>query len=66
MSQQVQVPTLEQLQAQLTQLIVQRSTAKDQVEQFDKQLPVLNALVQVLTAQAEEARTAAEAEVTPA
>lgn len=58
--EQVQVPTKEQLVAQLTQLIVQRSQLKDQVDQIEKQLPTLNGMIQLLTAQ--EA-AAAEAEV---
>ena len=58
--QEVQVPTREQLEAQLTQLVVQRSQLKDQVEQIEKQLPTISALVQLLTAQEAEARAKAE------
>jgi len=59
MAQQQQLPTREQLEAQLTQLAVQRSQLKDQVEQIEKQLPVINGMVQLLAAQ--EAAKQAEA-----
>jgi len=49
--QEVQVPTKEQLQAQSTQLVVQRSQLKDQIEAIEKQLPVINGMIQLLTAQ---------------
>ena len=59
----IQVPTREQLEAQLTQLVLQRSQLKDQVEQIEKQLPSLNALIQLLAAQ-EAVAQAAASEVT--
>jgi phage shock protein A len=45
------VPTKEQLEAQLTQLILQRSQMKDQIEQIEKQIPVLQGMVQLLAQQ---------------
>ena len=59
MQQQVQVPTVEQLTAQITQLIVQRAQAKDIVEQVERTLSVFQAQLQLLQAQAQ----AAQAEV---
>jgi len=62
------IPTREQLESQLTGLVVQRSQLKDQVEQIEKQMPSIASMVQLLTAQekvAEEkavARMAALAE----
>ena len=47
-----QVPTTEQLTAQITNLVVQRSQAKDQIEQIERMLPVLQAQLQLLNAQA--------------
>ena len=47
-----EVPTVESLTAQLTNLIVQRAQAKDQIEQIEKIVPVLQAQVQLLQAQA--------------
>ena len=55
MQQQVQVPTKEQLTAQITSLIVQRAQAKDQVEQIEKVLPVVQGQLQLLNAQEEVA-----------
>jgi len=55
-TQEVQVPTQEQLQAQANQLIIRRSGLKDQIEQIEKQLPVITAMVQLLAAQAEAAK----------
>ena len=52
MQDQVQVPTVEQLTAQITNLVVQRSQAKDQVEQIERTLPILQAQLQLLNAQA--------------
>lgn len=51
--QEVQVPTMEQLQAQATQLVVQRAQLKDQIEAIEKQLPVINGMIQLLAAQAQ-------------
>jgi phage shock protein A len=59
-----QVPTREQLEQQLTQLVLQRSQLKDQIEQIEKQMPSLNALVQLLAAQEAVAEAAAAEEVT--
>ena len=47
-----QVPTAEQLTAQITNLIVQRSQAKDQIEQIERTLPILQGQLQLLNAQA--------------
>ena len=55
-TQEVQVPTQEQLQAQANQLIIRRSGLKEQIEQIEKQLPVITAMVQLLAAQAEAAK----------
>lgn len=63
MQQQVQVPTKEQLTAAITNLIVQRSQFKDQIEQTEKQLPVLQAQLQLLNAQEEVAKQEVETEV---
>lgn len=54
--------TLEQLKAQATQLTLQRSQAKDVVEQTEKALGQVGHSIQVLEAQAE----AAKAETTEA
>ncbi len=59
----IQVPSKEQLEAQLTQLVVQRSQLKDQIEQIERQLPSINALVQLLAAQAAAAEQASAEEV---
>lgn len=56
MSQQVQVPTLEQLEANLTQLVLQRAQFKDGVEQIEKQMAVVHGQVQLLHAQAAKAK----------
>jgi hypothetical protein len=61
MQQQVQVPTVEQLTAQITQLMLQRAQARDVVEQIEKQLPVFQGQLQLLQAQAQA--EAAKAEV---
>ena len=53
MQGQVQVPTIESITAQITNMIVQRSQAKDQVEQIEKVLPVLQGQLQLLQAQAQ-------------
>ena len=45
------IPTREQLEGQLTGLVVQRSQLKDQVEQIEKQMPSIASMVQLLTAQ---------------
>jgi hypothetical protein len=58
--QEVQVPTREQLESQLTQLVLQRSNAKDQIEQIEKQMPVINGMIQLLQAQEAAAAQAAE------
>jgi hypothetical protein len=59
MQQEVQVPSREELEGQLTQMVMQRSQLKDQIEQIEKQLPVLNGMVQLL--QAQEAKAEQEA-----
>lgn len=51
MQQKVQVPTKEQLTAAITNMIVQRSQAKDQIEAIEKQLPILQVQLQLLQAQ---------------
>jgi hypothetical protein len=61
-NQEVQVPTKDQLVAQASQMIIQRATLKDQVDQIEKQLPTVQALIQLLTAQEAEAE-AKQAEV---
>ena len=53
MQGKVQVPTIESITAQITNMIVQRSQAKDQVEQIEKVLPVLQGQLQLLQAQAQ-------------
>ena len=58
-----QLPTKDGLEAQLTQLIVQRSQLKDQIEAVEKQLPVVSSMLQLLVAQ-EEIAEANKAEVT--
>jgi phage shock protein A len=58
--QEVQVPTREQLEAQLTQMALQRATLKDQIESIEKQMSIVNSMIQLLTAQEQ----AAKAEVT--
>ena len=50
---QQQVPTIESLQAQLQQLVLQKAAAKEQVEQIDRVIPVINGQLQLLQAQAE-------------
>ena len=53
---QQQVPTVESLQAQLTQLIVQKAQAKEQIEQIDRILPVINGQLQLLQVQEQAAQ----------
>lgn len=57
MQQEVQVPTVESLTAQITQLILQRSQFKDQIEQVEKIMPVLQGQLQLLQAQEQAAVT---------
>lgn len=59
---EVQLPTKAGLDGQMKELIIQRSQLKDQIEQIEKQLPVVAAMLQLLGAQ--EAK-AAEAVVVP-
>jgi hypothetical protein len=54
----VQLPTLESLTAQITQMILQRSQAKDQIEQIEKVMPILQGQLQLLQAQAQAAKEA--------
>lgn len=49
------VPTAEQLTAQITNLIVQRSQSKDQIENIEKTIPILQGQLQLLSAQAQAA-----------
>lgn len=49
--EEVQVPTREQLETQLTQLVLQRSQLKDQIEQIEKQMPSISSMIQLLGAQ---------------
>lgn len=53
---QQKVPTIEQLSHSLTQLTLQRSQAKDLIEQIEKAMAVQTAQLQLLQAQAEEAK----------
>jgi phage shock protein A len=54
--QEVQVPTREQLEAQLTQMALQRATLKDQIESIEKQMSIVNSMIQLLTAQEQAAK----------
>lgn len=54
-------PTKEQLEAQLTGMVMTRSNAKDQIEALDKQMPVINGMLQLLAAQAEDQKELDEA-----
>lgn len=56
MQQAQQVPTVEQLTQAITQMIMQRSQARDTVDQIEKQLPALQAQLQLLNLQAEAAK----------
>lgn len=60
---EVQLPTKAGLEDQLTQLALQRAQLKDQVENIEKQLPVISSLIQLLGAQ--EAKAAEAAKVVP-
>lgn len=60
MQQQVQVPTIEQLTQSLTQLTLQRSQAKDVIEQVEKAMAVQTAQLQLLQAQAQEAKASTD------
>jgi Tfp pilus assembly protein PilO len=42
------VPTKEQLTATITQMIIQRAQMKDNIEQIERQLPVLQGQLQLL------------------
>jgi hypothetical protein len=55
-----EVPTKEQLESQLTQLVLQRSNLKDQIEQIEKQMAPVVAMVQLLGAQEAVAQAAAD------
>jgi phage shock protein A len=55
-----QVPTREQLETQLSQLVLQRSQLKDQVEVIERQIPTVSALIQLLGAQEAAAEAAAQ------
>jgi len=57
MNDKVQVPKLEQVTAQLKDLIIQRAGLKDQIEMIEKQMPTLQGIAQVLQAQAEAVNT---------
>lgn len=59
--QEVKVPTRAELETQLTQLVVQRSQLKDQVEQIERQMPSIASMVQLLSAQEQQAKAVAEA-----
>lgn len=56
-----QIPTRSELEAQLTQLVVNRSQLKDQIEQIERQMPSIASMVQLLQAQEEIAKASAEA-----
>jgi hypothetical protein len=55
-----EVPTKEQLESQLTQMVLQRSNLKDQIEQIEKQMAPVVAMVQLLGAQEAVAQAAVE------
>jgi len=59
-----QVPSRGELEQQLTQLVLQRSQLKDQIEMIEKQMPTLNGLIQLLAAQEAVAEATAAEEVT--
>lgn len=46
-----ELPTVESLTAQITNMVVQRAQAKDQVEAIERTLPILQAQLQLLQAQ---------------
>ena len=54
--QSLQVPTIEQLTRAITQVILQRSQARDTIDNIEKQLPVLQGQLQLLQAQAKVAK----------
>lgn len=56
MQQQMKVPSIQELEAGLTQMTLQRSNLKDQIEQLERQIPVIAGQIQLLRAQAEEAK----------
>ncbi len=56
----VQVPTREQLEAQLTSMAMKRSQMKDEVEVLEKQMPSIAAMIQLLTSQEQLAKQKAE------
>jgi len=59
MEQAQPVPTAEQLTQAITSMIMQRSQARDTMDQIEKQLPVLQGQLALLNAQ----KAAAEASV---
>jgi hypothetical protein len=48
---QQELPTVESLTAQITNMVVQRAQAKDQVEAIERTMPILQAQLQLLQAQ---------------
>jgi len=58
MQQAPQVPTKEQLVQAITQMVMQRSQAKDQIDAIEKQMPVLQGQLQLLNAQEAQAEQA--------
>ena len=56
MAQETQVPTKEQLEAQLTGLVMQRSQLKDQIEAIERQMPTVSAMLSLLAAQEAQAK----------
>lgn len=57
------LPTLEQAQSALTQLVVQRAALTDQLEEIEKKMAVVNSQVQLLALQkahADKAEAAAK------
>lgn len=60
---QSEVPSIEQLTQAITQMILQKSQARDVLEAIDKQLPVLQGQLQLLQKQAQEAEAASKREV---
>jgi len=60
MQQEPQVPTVEQLTQAITQMIMQRSQARDTMDAIEKQLPVLQGQLALLNAQAAAAKAQLE------
>ena len=59
--QEVRIPTRQELEAQLTGLVVTRSQMKDQVEAIERDMAIVSGQVQLLGAQEAKAKADAEA-----